>query len=446
MDESSSRLIIVGLLVMIEAFITIGYAALVNTKPRDLQEQAENGSATARRVLLMLDARSRLYLTYMLIITLIHFSIAILVGTVLFDLWSAPLAMLATVVAAVLTLALGVVLPESVGSAYANPLAQVFVRPLQLMVWLFSPLVAALLVLSQLLARALGSDSLVNTVTTEEILTLINEGYTGGTIEDEEKEMIFSILQLDQTLAREVMIPRPDIAAVEVNTPIMEAQDIFVETGFSRIPVYDGNIDNIVGLLYAKDILSLWANGGLNGHSVRALVRSVHYVPETLPADELLRDLQTRNVHMAIVVDEYGGTSGLVTIENLLEEIVGDIRDEYDINEEYEYIQNSDDEYIIDASMDLDDINELLGAHLSTDDSDTLGGYIYTTIGRVPIVGEVIETDELILRVRSLEGRRIRKVLVTLLPRSEDSSRLPIVASGDLAPGDAQDSHLADAS
>jgi CBS domain containing-hemolysin-like protein len=151
-------------------------------------------------------------------------------------------------------------------------------------------------------------------------------------------------------------------------------------------------------------------------------VRSAYYVPETRPADKLLRDLQSRNVHMAIVVDEYGGTSGLVTIENILEEIVGDIRDEFDINEEYEYIKNSDNEYIIDAGMDIDDINELLGTNLNSEETDTLGGYIYLTIGRVPIVGEVVETDELTMRVRSIDGRRIRKVLVILKPRPQDTS------------------------
>lgn len=441
MDESSSRLIAVVVLVIVEALITLAYAALVNSRQSELQEQVDEGNSTAKLVLNLLDAQSRLYLTYTLAITLIHFSVALLIGTLLFEIWSVPLAFIATGVLAIVTLALGVVLPESVGSAYANAFAQMLVRPMQMIVLLLSPLVATLLVLSQLLARVLGSDSLVNTVTPEEILSLVNEGYTGGTIEDEEKEMIFSVLQLDQTAAKEVMVPRPDIAAVEVTTPIMDAQDIFVETGFSRIPVYDDNIDNIVGLLYAKDILSLWANGGLNGHSVRTLVRSVHYVPETMPADELLRDLQTRNIHMAIVIDEYGGTSGLVTIENLLEEIVGDIRDEYDTNEEYEYIQNSDDEYIIDASMDLDDINELLGTNVSTEESDTLGGYIYTTIGRVPIVGEIIETEAWVLRVRSLEGRRIRKVLVKLLPRPEDLPEPP----DEKPKTEPEDSPLADA-
>jgi CBS domain containing-hemolysin-like protein len=213
---------------------------------------------------------------------------------------------------------------------------------------------------------------------------------------------------------------------MDVTTSLEHAIQIFINTGFSRVPVYDDTIDNIVGLIYAKDILNLVADDDIEGKVVRDLVRSAYFVPESKPADELLREMQARKVHMAIVVDEYGGTSGIVTIENLIEEIIGDIRDEYDQNEQYEYIRNSDDEYIIDASMDLDDVNELLDTSFDTSETDTLGGFIYQSIGRVPIVGETIETDELTLRVRSLEGRRIRKVLVKLKPRPQDDDKLTI--------------------
>jgi len=254
---------------------------------------------------------------------------------------------------------------------------------------------------------------LVNTVTEEEILSLVTEGNTDGTIQDNERQMIFSVLQLDQTNVREVMTPRIDIIAVDVHTPLSEAMNEFISSGFSRLPVFEENIDNIVGLLYAKDLLNLWRVGGMeNGRTVRDLVRPAHFVPETKLASELLRELQNRKVHMAIVVDEYGGTSGLVTIENLIEEIVGDIQDEYDINEEDEYEVDTDGIYTVDASMDLDDFNELLDVDLEAPETDTLGGYIYMRLGHVPDEGEVIDTDELTLTVLSIDGRRIRKVQV----------------------------------
>src|SRR5690606_30917150 len=158
---------------------------------------------------------------------------------------------------------------------------------------------------------------------------------------------------------RVLMVPRMDIVAVEVNTPIDEALGKFVNSGHSRIPVYHETIDNIEGLLYAKDLLTLWHNGGPKPQSIREMIRPAHFVPESLRADLLLKELKHSKIHMAIVVDESGGTAGLLTIENLIEEIVGDIQDEYDINEEAEYVVISETEYIIDASMDLDDVNDL---------------------------------------------------------------------------------------
>lgn len=441
MDDSSSSIALIVSLIFVNAFITLAYAAIANARQSELQEQADEGNNNASNALKLLDARSRVYITYNLATTLLTIAVAV-VGIYIFLLpgitgeseLAAPFALVAVFAIGLVSFSLGNVLPEAVGSAYAMPLIPLVVPPLRAIVILFTPLTALLLLVSRGLARLLGSDQLINTVTEEEIMTLVNAGHTGGTIEDEEKSMIYSVLQLDQTIAREMMIPRIDVTAVEVNTPINEAMDVFIKTGYSRIPVYEDNIDNIVGLLYAKDILNLMNNGGLTGHTVREMLRSAYFVPESKPAHELLRELQTRKVHMAIVVDEYGGTSGLLTIENIIEEIVGDIRDEYDHNEEYEYIKMGESEYVIDAGMDLDDINAMLDINLSTDDTDTLGGFIYLNIGRVPIVGEVIETDKLILQVRSLEGRRIRKVLVTVKPDIEQDTDTSQLSSADDEP------------
>lgn len=415
--------IIIGLLVL-DALMTLGYSALQNSRESELQEQADAGRGFAKTALKLLDVKSKLYITYTLISSLVVAGIVlcatmwIIVPSINGDLQlSTPLATASVLGISLLTLILGTVVPEAVGSAYAMPLIGLLATPLRLLTILFSPLSSLLLGLSTLLARVFGSDTLVNTVTEEEIMTLVNAGNTGGTIEDEEREMIFSVMQLDETYAREIMVPRIDVEAVDVTTNLTDALDTFMRTGFSRIPVYEDNIDNIVGLLYAKDLLNLWHNSSLDGHTARELVRSAYFIPETRAADDLLRDLQARNVHMAIVVDEYGGTSGLVTIENIMEEIVGDIRDEYDLNEETEYIQHDEDEFVIDGGMDVDDLNELLGTSISSEDNDTLGGYIFLQIGRVPIVGEEIDTEEVHMTIRSIEGRRIRKVLVKVKPK-----------------------------
>ncbi|MGJ3238122.1 MAG: hemolysin family protein [Anaerolineae bacterium] len=418
------------LLVIVDMVITLGYASLQNSRQSELQNLADEGRAFAKTALTLLEAKSRLYITYILA------SMFILTGIVFITMtWlnvmdvsnsgitlTPPLTGFIVFAVSFVALIIGTVVPEAIGSAYAIPIITVLAAPLRLVTLLLSPLSSILLGVSVILAKIFGSDKMVNTVTEEEIMTLVNAGNTGGTIEDEEREMIFSILQLDETYARELMVPRIDMEAIEGAMSLSDALDLFMRTGLSRLPVYDDNVDNIVGLLYAKDLLNLWHNGGLEGHTTRELVRSAYFVPETLTADVLLRDMQARNIHMAIVVDEYGGTSGLVTIENIMEEIVGDIRDEYDFNEENEYIQHNEDEFIIDGGMDIDDVNELLGTNISSDDSDTLGGYIFLQIGRVPIVEEIIETDVLHMVIRAIEGRRIRKVLVKVKPKLEEDT------------------------
>ncbi|QPC82938.1 HlyC/CorC family transporter [Phototrophicus methaneseepsis] len=421
-DSTSGSLLGIAISIALYALLTLSYAALSNVRQSSLQEEAEEGNRRAEKTLALLKKSSQVGATYAVLTMALTFIIAVLASNAFLQPLVAAteveesqvaLGVLGMASVAALTIILGRSVPEGVGSSYADSIAMLFTSAMSLSVTLLSPLTRGLMFISRAVAGVFGGGQLVNTVTEEEILSLVNEGNTEGTIEDKEKEMIFSVLQLNETNVREVMTPRIDIVAVDVNTPLTEALDNFIDTGFSRLPVFEENIDNIVGLLYAKDLLNLWRRGGLQSdRTVREMVRPAYFVPETKLADELLRELQSRKVHMAIVVDEYGGTSGLVTIENLIEEIVGDIQDEYDYNEEEEYTRNGNGEYLIDASMDLDDFNELLEVHLQAPETDTLGGYIYMRLGHVPDEGEVIETDELTMTVLSIDGRRIRKVEV----------------------------------
>ena len=432
-DSSSASLIVIFVLITLKALLTLGYAALVNLRLSTLQEQAAEGRKNARLALKLLQtAPSKLTGTLQLSsVLLISFAVMIttveLVLPILQDDSQTPLllgALGVLLVGAAITI-LADIVPEGIGSTYAQPIAMLLVGPISLLVMLFSPITSLTLLISRLLSRLFGSSDRVNIVTEEEIMTLVNAGFTGGTIEDEEKEMIYSILTMDQTHARELMVPRPDVIALDVETPIPEALKTFIDTGFSRIPVYEENIDNIVGLLYAKDLLNLWRNNtdklALSG-SIRDQLRPAYFVPEMQTAALLLKELQNRKVHLAVVVDEYGGTSGIVTIENLIEEIVGDIQDEYDENEEEEYRLMESGDYLIDASIDLDDLNDLLDLDLDTDETDTLGGYIFLKLGRVPDAGEVLETEELLLQIMEIDGRRIRKVLVTRKPDEGDDT------------------------
>ena len=245
----------------------------------------------------------------------------------------------------------------------------------------------------------------------EELRLFIDAGEEEGYIEENEREMIASVCDFDATLAREIMVPRIDMVALEADASIEEALDVIVETGYSRIPVYEGTIENILGILNAKDLLANLKDNGSSQQGLRDLLRPAHFVPETNKVGEVLRELQRERIQLAIVVDEYGGIAGLVTVEDALEEIVGEIEDEYDTVEPFcEMV--SDQEAIFNARIDLDDVNSLLDTDLPTEDSDTLGGLIYSSLGGVPKVGDEVELDGVRITVLSLLGRRIKKVRV----------------------------------
>ncbi len=241
-----------------------------------------------------------------------------------------------------------------------------------------------------------------------------------GDLKPQHERMLTAITRLQFTLAREIMVPRVDMVALEVNTPLREVVDLLLRTGYSRVPVYEGHIDNILGVLYAKELLK-YCHFGHDGRpaqqpSLRALLREPYFVPESKRADELLREMQRKRVHMAIVIDEYGGVAGLVTLEDIVEEIVGEIQDEYDQQPVLRCEVLEGNVYRCPARMDLDDVNEQLGTHFERSVADTLGGLIYTRLGRVPQPGDRVIEDDWELIVDEVEGQRI--LSVTLRPRA----------------------------
>lgn len=287
-----------------------------------------------------------------------------------------------------------------------------------------------LLVLPLTFSReANGTREGAGTVTEDELMTLVEASQEEGVLEKGERRMIFSIFRLGDTLAREIMVPRIDILALDVITPLTEAVDALLQSGFSRLPVYEESIDNIQGLLYAKDLLSVWREGN-HLESLIDLLRPAYFVPETKKVDELLAEMQAQRIHMAIVVDEYGGIAGLVTLEDIVEEIVGEILDEYDKAEEMLYQVLGDGEYIFQGRVDLDDFNEIVGSQLPREEADTLGGFIYSRIGRVPTGGEIVQVDNLQLTVEQVSGRRIRKVRVLRLPPTYENGGEEVHVNG----------------
>jgi CBS domain containing-hemolysin-like protein len=232
-----------------------------------------------------------------------------------------------------------------------------------------------------------------------------------GGVEEAERRMIRGVIALEDKTAREIMVPRIDVAAAEVSATVGDVAAIVTERGFSRVPIYRENIDDIVGIVYAKDLLRAMADGGRD-RPVSDLIREAYFIPESKRLDELLTEMQARRTHMAIVVDEYGGTAGIVTIEDLLEEIVGEIEDEYDVaRPSIEVI--SPDEVVLDAGTSTDVLRELFGVNVESEDFDTIGGFLIHHLGRLPAVGDEVEVEGLTLRVLSMSGRRVRRLRVS---------------------------------
>ncbi len=257
-------------------------------------------------------------------------------------------------------------------------------------------------------------------VSEEEIRAMAEAGSEEGAIEEGEKEMIHSIFEFGDTVVREVMTPQPDIVAVNASSSLDEVLDVVLRHGYSRIPVYAEDGDEIIGIVYAKDVLRE-LHSGQNGRSLSELARRAYFVPESKKVADLLREMQQEKVHVAIVVDEYGSIAGLVTLEDLLEEIVGEIADEYD-REEPQVEPAGDGRYRVNARLPVDELNELLEAELPDDEWDTVGGLIMGILGRLPTQGEKVEFEGLRFTAERVQGRRISKVLIERLPKESVSA------------------------
>ncbi|MPZ89362.1 MAG: DUF21 domain-containing protein [Nitriliruptorales bacterium] len=256
-------------------------------------------------------------------------------------------------------------------------------------------------------------------MTADELREMIDVAESDEVIESSERVMLHRVFKLGDTVVREIMVPRPDMVMVSADAPLTDVADVILAAGHSRVPVHDAeDRDQIIGLVYAKDVLRhLHATGSAEG-PWGELLRETHFVPELASVDQLLRDMQTQKVHLAVVVDEYGGTAGLVTIEDVLEELVGEIVDEYD-REESLVEKLADDSWRVDARLSVDRLNELLGTSLPDDEWDSVGGLLFGVLGRVPSAGERVELEHVRLTAEQVNGRRIDKVLVQRLTRAQ---------------------------
>jgi CBS domain containing-hemolysin-like protein len=251
-------------------------------------------------------------------------------------------------------------------------------------------------------------------VTEEEIHSLIDVGEQEGVINRDEHAMIDAVLDLGDTLVREILVPRIEMVAVEITTPVNEVLETIIAAGHSRIPVYEGDVDHITGVLYAKDLLKLW--GKLPEEiSIRSLCRKAYFIPETKTTADLLKEFKVRRVHMAVAVDEYGGTSGIITIEDILEEIVGEIQDEHDPVEQSGISRLDDGSYILDARSHIEDVEDELDIQLPRGEYDTLGGFLSHLLGHVPAPGEQGRYETMLFTVEEADARKVSTIRVSIV-------------------------------
>ncbi len=405
--EISTLWILFIIVFLIDASVILLRASLTNVRLPQLVTLGGQDPQTSIEPVLYLVEKIGFRLGLRLVITSMHFLLAGLALLLLAAYLPPPLWLVLLVLFAVGLLML---VTEIALEGWMRPHAEVWLLRLaplaRILEFLLRPFSAILLAV---LGQTPTPERMPGAMTEDELKTWVEVGQPASSLEKGERQMIYSIFHFGDTLAREIMVPRIDILALEANTTVPEAVQALTLSGHSRVPVYEETIDNVIGLLYAKDLLRASLDNE-EPEDIRPFLRPAYFVPESKKVDELLREMQAHSIHLAIVVDEYGGMAGLVTLEDIVEEIVGEIRDEYDQGEELLYQQISPDEYLFHGRIDLDDFNEILGTHLVTDLADTLGGYLYGIIGRVPVGGEQVRVEDWQLSIEQVSGRRIRKI------------------------------------
>jgi CBS domain containing-hemolysin-like protein len=400
------------------ALVSMAEAAMVSVNKVRLRSLAEAGNRSARLVDKLTDDRHSLLAS--LIITLNGCLLVISAfSTDLFlrfadEKWL-PLLSLAMIF---LILSVFEVTPKALGLRRAERIALFFARPAAALIWLLSPLIWVMTRFGRAILRAfvvpvLGGEirGTFRPLTDDEIKQLLVLGQKEGEIEAEERELLHSAIEFANKVAREVMVPRTDMVCLAEASSVSEAIEVSTRSGFSRIPVYRGDLDHIVGVLYVRDLLATLIEGQKET-PVSSLMRPPFLVPESIKIDELLRDMQGRRTHMAIIIDEHGGVSGLVTIEDLLEEIVGEIRDEYDIAEEEPIRMFGADVAIAQGRISPDEIAEHFSVNLPEGEFDTLGGFLIDQLGRLPEAGDKIQYGPLLFEITRVHQQRIERVRI----------------------------------
>lgn len=441
MDPSSwGQILGILILTILNGFFAATETSVISVSRARIQQLADEGVANARIVQGFHQNIERFLTTIQIAITTVGF-LASAIGAVSFsdDLGevignNVIAVILITLGIAFVTIVLGEIVPKTMAITHAERFALLSARVILVIQSAFHPLVWLISRSSNLITHRFGKEALttVPTVTEEEIKLMVDTGGKEGVIEEGEREMIYGVFELGELTVGDIMSPRVDIITLEGDSTLADAIHTSSEHGYSRIPVYEETIDNIKGVVYVKDMLPYVESDKLDTQ-VRDVMREPYFVPESKKVSDFLQEMRQKRVHAAICVDEFGGVAGLVTIEDVLEEIVGEIQDEHDVEEPQVEMVNEL-EAVVDPAISMHDLNDSLGISLENEEVDTLGGIIFAHLGRMADEGDELQLDGITVSVLAVEGRRIKKVLVRKEPdleRAEDGTEAEERASND---------------
>lgn len=414
-------------LIAINAFFAAAEIALVSASDVRLQILADQGSRRARLVLATTADSTRFLATIQLVITLTGFlngafaaeNLATPLSGVLSPLIPPALAQKVALVGVTIAIALvslifGELLPKKLAIRQAESFALVCIRPLRLLQKLTAPVVTLVSVSTNLILELTGNAAIeAEAVSTEEIKAMVDAGLAGGSVGEQERRIIRGAVELSSITARAIMVPRVQIQYLKSTTSLQEACQIVSENAHTRLPVCESDLDNIVGILHVKDLIRPLPTSLKDAPGICELLRPVHYIPETKSATDLLAEMKQNRLHLVVVRDEFGGTAGLVTLEDVLEEIVGEIRDEYDAEEEREFRQVSQHEGIFKIRASIATVNNELDVQLPRDEAATLAGLFLEELQRPPEAGDSLQIDDVQLTVLE-DGQRVRVILVPM--------------------------------
>lgn len=413
---------IIALIVLIglSGFFSSAETALTTCNKIKMRTLAENGNAKAKRVLKITDDSGKMLSAILVGNNIVNLSASSLTTTLAISLFGNAAVGIATGIITFLILIFGEISPKTLATIHADGIALAYSGIISFLMKILTPVIFLVnkTAMGLLFLLRVDPGKAQNSMTEDELRTIVDVSHEEGVIETEEREMINNVFDFGDAQAKEVMVPRIDMTFADINSTYDELLDIFREDHFTRLPIYEESTDNVIGIINMKDLLLCEDRSSF---CVRDILRKPYYTYEHKNTAELLLEMRQSCNNIAIVLDEYGATAGLITLEDLLEEIVGEIRDEYDDDEEDPLQKISDQEYMVQGSMNLEDLSETLDLDLASEDYDSIGGYLIGLLDHLPTVGECITTeDDIYFRVEDMEKKRINKIFMRIPQKSEE--------------------------